>query len=167
MTTGNANGVHGSNAAGFEDSYARLQEVVQKLNDGNLSLQEALAAFEEGMGLAERCLVLLDQAELRVQQVTAAAARPDAGAFGSAEGGPSAVPDDPEIGDIGAIFADGPFEVPAPPGGNLAYGRLPGEGRGVGKRGAPRGGLRPLPGAPKTDERASDLELDPLFDEDD
>ena len=74
--TANSNkvGAHGGNSASFEESFARLQEVVGKLSAGNLSLQEALGAFEEGMALAEQCARMLDEAELRVKQVSDRAA---------------------------------------------------------------------------------------------
>ncbi len=72
------NGVHGDNAETFEQSFLRLQEVVQKLSEGNLTLQQALAAFEEGMPLADSCGRMLEEAELRVKQVSDRAA--DAGA---------------------------------------------------------------------------------------
>ncbi len=66
---------HGSNSATFEQQFGRLQEVVQRLSDGNLTLQEALSAFEEGMALADSCSRMLEEAELRVQQVSERAAR--------------------------------------------------------------------------------------------
>jgi exodeoxyribonuclease VII small subunit len=70
--TANSNkvGAHGENGASFEESFTRLQEVVGKLSTGNLSLQEALGAFEEGMGLADTCARMLEEAELRVKQVS-------------------------------------------------------------------------------------------------
>ncbi|MEA2573790.1 MAG: exodeoxyribonuclease small subunit [Chloroflexia bacterium] len=66
---------HGSNSATFEQQFGRLQEVVQRLSDGNLTLQEALSSFEEGMALADNCSRMLEEAELRVQQVSERAAR--------------------------------------------------------------------------------------------
>lgn len=66
---------HGSNGATFEQQFSRLQEVVQKLSGGNLTLQDALAAFEEGMALADSCGAMLEEAELRVQQVSEHALR--------------------------------------------------------------------------------------------
>lgn len=59
----------------FERSFETLQEVVRKLSEGNLTLQDALASFEEGMALADRCAAMLEQAELRVQQVSERAMR--------------------------------------------------------------------------------------------
>ena len=55
---------HGSNGESFEESFRRLQEVVKRLSDGNLALQESLTSFEEGMRLAERCSAMLDEAAL-------------------------------------------------------------------------------------------------------
>ncbi len=63
-------GAHGSNSTTFEQQFMRLQEVVQKLSDGNLALSDALAAFEEGMLLADSCGKMLEEAELRVKQIS-------------------------------------------------------------------------------------------------
>src|SRR6476646_3653317 len=85
MAQGNKNGLHGEDSASFEDSFRRLQEVVAKLSEGNLTLQEALSAFEEGMALAERCTQMLDAAELRLKQVSAQATRQAAQALDELE----------------------------------------------------------------------------------
>jgi exodeoxyribonuclease VII small subunit len=53
----------------YEDAFHRLEEAVAQLSTGGLSLEEALERFEQGMALANYCSGLLDQAELRVQQV--------------------------------------------------------------------------------------------------
>ncbi len=63
-------GAHGEKGTSFEESFVRLQGVVGRLSAGSLSLQEALAAFEEGMALADSCSQMLDEAELRVKQVS-------------------------------------------------------------------------------------------------
>jgi exodeoxyribonuclease VII small subunit len=57
-------------AGDFEANFRKLQEVVRLLSEGNLTLQESLAAFEEGMSLADRCAAMLEQAELRVKEVS-------------------------------------------------------------------------------------------------
>jgi exodeoxyribonuclease VII small subunit len=53
----------------FDASLAELQDVVAQLESGNLPLEEAIAAFERGVQLHERCARLLDEAELRVQRL--------------------------------------------------------------------------------------------------
>ena len=55
----------------FEEAFERLEQAVGALDTGDLSLDEALAHFEEGMKLARYCGRLLDNAELRVQQLLA------------------------------------------------------------------------------------------------
>lgn len=58
----------------FEDSYARLEQVIEKLEGGELSLDESVALFEEGMRLAQHCGQKLDDAELKVSQLLSAVA---------------------------------------------------------------------------------------------
>jgi len=50
----------------FEDALGRLETIVQTLERGELSLDESLKAFEEGVKLSKSCLKLLDDAERRV-----------------------------------------------------------------------------------------------------
>jgi exodeoxyribonuclease VII small subunit len=50
----------------FEDALGRLETIVQTLERGDLSLDESLKAFEEGVKLSKNCLKLLDDAERRV-----------------------------------------------------------------------------------------------------
>ena len=65
----------------FEELYQRLEQAVGKLEEGGLPLEEALALYEEGMQLAQRCQEMLDQAELRVTRLQEAfAAYRDEGA---------------------------------------------------------------------------------------
>jgi exodeoxyribonuclease VII small subunit len=53
----------------FENLYRRLEETVAKLEAGGLSLDDALALYEEGMNLAKRCQEILDGAELKVTRL--------------------------------------------------------------------------------------------------
>jgi len=53
----------------FEEAFRRLDEVVSRLEQGDLALEESLALYEEGMALAARCNDLLDKADLRVRQL--------------------------------------------------------------------------------------------------
>jgi exodeoxyribonuclease VII small subunit len=52
----------------FEAALARLEEIVDKLDDGNLPLADSLALFKEGTKLAKVCRGLLTQAELVVKE---------------------------------------------------------------------------------------------------
>lgn len=53
----------------FEQLYARLEQQVGKLEQGGMSLEEAIAAYEEGMTLARACQERLDEAELKITKL--------------------------------------------------------------------------------------------------
>ena len=53
--------------ADFERSLGRLEEVVQKLEGANLSLDDAMKLFEEGVQLSRDCQKQLAEAEARVE----------------------------------------------------------------------------------------------------
>lgn len=62
----------------YEALYARMQAIVARLEAGDLPLAEAIALYEEGVAAAAACQRLLDEAELRIQELhSGAAARPD------------------------------------------------------------------------------------------
>jgi len=54
----------------FEQAFAALSETLDKLEAGELPLQEAITLYERGMALAQHCGQELDAAELRIQQLT-------------------------------------------------------------------------------------------------
>ncbi len=56
----------------FEQCFMRLEQIVQALQQGGLTLEESLALFEEGMGLAKQCSELLTGAELKITQLRSA-----------------------------------------------------------------------------------------------
>ena len=47
----------------FEESLNALEEIVQRLERGDVPLEEALAAFQEGMALSKQCKDTLEKAE--------------------------------------------------------------------------------------------------------
>ena len=54
----------------FETAFSALQENVATLENEELPLEQALALFERGQQLVNRCAVLLEAAELRVHQLS-------------------------------------------------------------------------------------------------
>ncbi|KAF1718292.1 exodeoxyribonuclease VII small subunit [Pseudoxanthomonas yeongjuensis] len=56
-----------SPVAHFEQSLDELESLVEKMEHGEMSLEESLAAYERGVGLYRRCQAALEQAELRVR----------------------------------------------------------------------------------------------------
>jgi exodeoxyribonuclease VII small subunit len=53
----------------YEQALSELEDIVTKLETNQRSLEEALALFERGQLLASYCAGLLDQADLKVQQL--------------------------------------------------------------------------------------------------
>jgi exodeoxyribonuclease VII small subunit len=51
----------------FEEALGRLEDIVKKMEAGEMSLEESLKAFEEGIKLARLCSRKLDEAERRVE----------------------------------------------------------------------------------------------------
>jgi exodeoxyribonuclease VII small subunit len=74
-------GSHDEESPPFEAMMQRLQDLVGTLEQGNLSLEESIRSFEEGISLVKRCTEILDQAERRIQKLTR-----------DAEGKPAAAP---------------------------------------------------------------------------
>jgi len=56
-----------SPVADFEASLDQLEQLVEKMEHGEMTLEESLAAYERGVGLYRRCQTALEQAELRVR----------------------------------------------------------------------------------------------------
>lgn len=52
----------------YEESYAQLQAILERLEAADLPLADLLDLYEAGVKLAERCGVLLEEAELRVSK---------------------------------------------------------------------------------------------------
>jgi exodeoxyribonuclease VII small subunit len=51
----------------FEEALKKLEEIVTQLEQGDLSLDESLKLFEEGIRLSRRCTKKLDEAEKKVE----------------------------------------------------------------------------------------------------
>ncbi len=53
----------------FEEALQKLEAIVTKMEEGDLELEEALKAFEEGVKLANFCTSKLDEAERKVEKL--------------------------------------------------------------------------------------------------
>src|SRR5580765_820886 len=53
----------------FEDALARLEEIVNGLEKGDLALDKSLRMFEEGVRLSKSCLKMLDEAQQKVEML--------------------------------------------------------------------------------------------------
>lgn len=54
----------------YEQAFAELEEIVTALESEERSLDVSMSLFERGQALARYCADLLDQAELKVQQIS-------------------------------------------------------------------------------------------------
>lgn len=54
----------------FEETFQELESVVAKLEGGEIPLEDAIELFERGQALSARCSQLLDEAELKLKQLT-------------------------------------------------------------------------------------------------
>lgn len=50
----------------FEQSMKELEEIAEKLSDGNVTLDESIKLFEDGMKLSKNCQKILENAEKKV-----------------------------------------------------------------------------------------------------
>lgn len=61
----------------FEKALAELESIVQRLEKGDVALEESIQIYERGEALKRRCEALLREAEARVEKITSdAAGRP-------------------------------------------------------------------------------------------
>ena len=56
--------------AGKKENFAKLEEVIQRLEGGETSLEEAFAAYSEGMQLIKACNDQIDRVEKQVLKLT-------------------------------------------------------------------------------------------------
>lgn len=77
-------------APAFEETLAQLEALVSRMEDGQLSLEEALSSFETGIKLTRECQQALQQAELKVQMLTRTDGEPTAFPGSSARNGAAA-----------------------------------------------------------------------------
>ena len=56
----------------FEESMARLEQIVRAMERGDVALEESLKLFQEGIELVRSCQKLLDDAQLQVKKIMTA-----------------------------------------------------------------------------------------------
>ena len=69
----------------FESALARLEQISEELEDGNLSLEASLKKFDEGIKLAEFCNAKLSEARTKVEILLEKSGRLEAEPFGEQE----------------------------------------------------------------------------------
>ncbi len=56
----------------FEESMARLEQIVRAMERGDVALEESLKLFQEGTDLVQKCQKQLDKAQLQVKKIMVA-----------------------------------------------------------------------------------------------
>ena len=70
MAKKNADDSSNESNVDFERALKELENLVSKMEDGELSLDDSLKAFERGIELTRSCQSSLEKAELRIQMLT-------------------------------------------------------------------------------------------------
>jgi exodeoxyribonuclease VII small subunit len=60
----------GGNDRSFEKSLKRLEEIVETIEGGTVSLDEVMKMYEEGVEISKACLEQLSQAEVKLKRLT-------------------------------------------------------------------------------------------------
>jgi exodeoxyribonuclease VII small subunit len=71
----------------FENAMRELEELVERLEQGELPLEESLAAFERGVMLTRTCQTALKEAEQKVEILLKKAGEPSVEEFDADESG--------------------------------------------------------------------------------
>lgn len=53
----------------FENTLHQLEQLVERMESGDISLEESLKAFEQGIKLTRECQTMLEQAEQKIQML--------------------------------------------------------------------------------------------------
>ncbi|MDR9415690.1 MAG: exodeoxyribonuclease VII small subunit [Gracilimonas sp.] len=53
----------------FEEALNKLESIVEQLEDEEITLEDSVKLYEEGVRMSKFCTEILEQAELRVEQV--------------------------------------------------------------------------------------------------
>ena len=54
----------------FETAYSKLEEIVKKLEGQNVSLEESISLFNDGIELSKECLTFLNESKGKIQLLT-------------------------------------------------------------------------------------------------
>lgn len=61
----------------FEDAIKQLTSIVEKIEQGEIPLQDSMQEYEKGMALIKHCRTILQKAEQRIEKISAEQASED------------------------------------------------------------------------------------------
>jgi len=59
-----------TSGASFESSLEEVEQIIERIERGEVGLEDSLVQYEKGVELIRRCRGILKQAELRVEELT-------------------------------------------------------------------------------------------------
>lgn len=63
----------------LEQDLQKVEEIIERMKSGQLNLEEMIKLYEEGIALLTRCKQTLEQAELKIHQLSATFNQPESG----------------------------------------------------------------------------------------
>ncbi|MFG0307306.1 MAG: exodeoxyribonuclease VII small subunit [Phycisphaerales bacterium JB040] len=55
----------------YEEAVRQLEEILNRIESGEIGLEESIGEYERGVGLIKRCRAILDRAEQRIEELDA------------------------------------------------------------------------------------------------
>lgn len=55
----------------FEEAVAQIEQIIERIESGEVGLEASITEYERGVGLLKRCRAVLSKAEQRVEELTA------------------------------------------------------------------------------------------------
>jgi exodeoxyribonuclease VII small subunit len=80
---GNASG--GAEGPSFEDALSQIESIIERIESGEIGLEQSLAEYEKGVSLINLCRVRLDKAQQQVEDLTRRLASADEGGPGEGD----------------------------------------------------------------------------------
>ncbi|MEC9248902.1 MAG: exodeoxyribonuclease VII small subunit [Pseudomonadota bacterium] len=59
----------GKNQSNFDQSIKKLEEIIEKMENGELPLEQSIKLFEEGIELSKKCQIALKAAEGKIEKL--------------------------------------------------------------------------------------------------
>ena len=69
-------------AVSYEEAVEQLDGILERIESGEIGLEDSITAYEQGVGLIKRCREILDRAEQRIEHLDAARLGPDSESSG-------------------------------------------------------------------------------------